>query len=243
MSVWANNGNDDLSESDIKSRLEQDYSITISKDASTLTAIAKRTNTNNWKNALSVSFKVYVPSGVASDLRTSGGNVTLANLNGEQKGVTSGGNIDVNNVKGNVNIRTSGGNIAIEAFNGNMEAVTSGGNIKAENATGGLKLKTSGGNIRLASVSGNLDASTSGGNIGADISDLGERISLSTSGGNVNVNMPMSKGMDLDLKGSRVNIAMNNFNGVVEKDRVQGKLNGGGIPVNIRTSSGTVRVN
>ncbi len=193
MYVRANNGNDDLSESDIKSRLEQDYSITISKDASTLTAIAKRTNNDNWKNALSVSFKVYVPSGVSSDLRTSGGNVALANLNGEQKGVTSGGNINVNNLKGNVNVRTSGGNIDIETFNGNMEAVTSGGNIGAENAKGGLKLKTSGGNIRLASVSGTLDASTSGGNIGADISDLGERITLSTSGGNVNVNMPMNK--------------------------------------------------
>ncbi len=49
--------------------------------------------------------------------------------------------------------------------------------------------------------------------------------------------------MDLDLKGSRVNIAMNNFSGLVEKDRVQANLNGGGVPVNIRTSSGTVRVN
>jgi hypothetical protein len=36
---------------------------------------------------------------------------------------------------------------------------------------------------------------------------------------------------------------MNNFKGVVEDDRVQGKLNGGGIPVTIRTSGGNVEVN
>jgi hypothetical protein len=57
------------------------------------------------------------------------------------------------------------------------------------------------------------------------------------------VKMPMDKGMDLDLKGNRVQVAMNNFNGVVEDDRVQGKLNGGGIPVSIHTSGGRVKIN
>jgi hypothetical protein len=244
MYVRGNNGRDDLSGDEIKERLEKYYEVNINKDATTLTATAKRIDRNSdWKNGLSISFKVYVPGSITSDLRTSGGNVTLANLNGQQKAVTSGGNIDVNNTKGNVNVRTSGGNIDIETFNGTMDAATSGGNIEAEEARGGLRLKTSGGNIELASVSGDLDASTSGGNIDADITDLGERISLSTSGGSIKANMPMDKGMDLDLRGSKVKVAMNNFNGVVEDDRVQGKLNGGGIPVHMSTSAGTVQIN
>jgi hypothetical protein len=91
--------------------------------------------------------------------------------------------------------------------------------------------------------SGSLEAHTSGGGIHADITGLGDRLSLSTSGGSIEVKMPMDKGMDLDLKGSKVQVAMNNFNGVVEDDRVQGKLNGGGIPVSIHTSGGRVRIN
>ena len=245
MFVRANNWNDKLSDAEIKERLEKYYEVEISKDATTVNATAKRRQDVKWsqENGLSISFRAYVPAGVAADLKTSGGNVSLENLNGEQVAATSGGNIDVKNVKGNANLRTSGGNIGIGTFSGNMDAITSGGNISAEDVKGGIKLKTSGGNLSLTSVSGNLEAQTSGGNIDARITELGERVSLVTSAGDVDVQMPLNKGMDLDLKGNRVKIAMSNFKGVVEDDRVQGKLNGGGIPVTISTSGGNVRVN
>ena len=245
MFVRANNWNDKLSDAEIKERLEKYYEVEISKDATTVNATAKRRQDVKWsqENGLSISFRAYVPAGVAADLKTSGGNVSLENLNGEQVAATSGGNIDVKNVKGNANLRTSGGNIGIGTFSGNMDAITSGGNISAEDVKGGIKLKTSGGNLSLTSVSGNLEAQTSGGNIDASITELGERVSLVTSAGDVDVQMPLNKGMDLDLKGNRVKIAMSNFKGVVEDDRVQGKLNGGGIPVTISTSGGNVRVN
>jgi hypothetical protein len=55
--------------------------------------------------------------------------------------------------------------------------------------------------------------------------------------------MPMDKGMDLDLQGDKVQVAMSNFNGVVEDDHVRGKLNGGGIPVRMSTSGGRVKIN
>lgn len=242
MYVRSSNSKNDLSQEEIKKRLEN-YVVNVNKDANTLTATAKRTGDGNWKDGLSISFKVYVPTAVTADLKTSGGNVTLTNLDGTQKAVTSGGNIDLNNMKGNVHVRTSGGNIDIETFSGTLDAVTSGGNIKADQAKGAMKLHTSGGNIRLATVSGSLDAKTSGGNIGAEITELGERLSLATSAGNVTVKMPLNKGMDLDLKGSKVNVTMNNFSGLIEDDRVQGKLNGGGIPVHITTSVGHLRIN
>ena len=245
MYVRGNNSRDELSDAEIKERLEKYYEVEISKDATSVHATAKRRQDVNWaqENGLSISFRAYVPAGVAADLKTSGGNVSMENLNGKQVAATSGGNISVKNVKGDANLRTSGGNIGIETFNGNVDAITSGGNIAAEDVKGGIKLRTSGGNLHLDAVSGNLDAQTSGGNIDARITELGERISLNTSAGDVDVKMPLNKGMDLDLKGSRVKIAMSNFKGVVEDDRVQGKLNGGGIPVTISTSGGNVEVN
>ena len=244
MYVRGNNG-DNLSDAEIKDRLERYYQVNIDKDATTLTAIAKRINDNNWnwRNQLSISFKVFVPMNVSSDLHTSGGSIDLSNLSGDQKAVTSGGSINLENLKGNAVVRTSGGSIEVANITGNLDAVTSGGSIRANGNLGNSKLKTSGGSIRLSSVSGSLEAHTSGGSIHADIASLGERLSLSTSGGSIEVKMPMDKGMDLDLKGNKVQIAMNNFNGVVEDDHVQGKLNGGGIPVSMRTSGGRVRIN
>jgi hypothetical protein len=239
------NNDDNLSDAEIKERLEKYYQVSIDKNATTLTAIAKRIDNGNWnwRNHLSISFKVFVPTAMSSDLRTSGGSINLSNLNGEQKAVTSGGSINLENLEGNAFVRTSGGSIEVGNITGTLDAVTSGGSIRATGNLGNSKLKTSGGSIRLNSVSGSLEAHTSGGGIHADIASLGERLSLSTSGGSIEVKMPMDKGMDLDLKGNKVQVAMNNFNGVVEDDRVQGKLNGGGIPVSIHTSGGRVRIN
>jgi hypothetical protein len=245
MYVRGNNGRDNLSESELKERLEKYYSVNIEKSANTLTAIAKRTSKDDWNsnNGLSISFKVYVPVAIATDLRTSGGSIRLADLSGELKAETSGGSIDVSNLKGNANVHTSGGSITVENITGKLVASTSGGSIRATGNMGDSKLNTSGGSIRLNSVSGSLEANTSGGSINADIAKFGERLTLSTSGGSIEVKMPMDKGMDLDLQGDKVQIAMNNFNGLVENDRVKGKLNGGGIPVRIHTSGGRVKIN
>ncbi len=243
--IRSSNWNQKLSESELKERLEN-YSIKIDKDANTLTAYAKPVDSNwkwGWKNGLSISFKIYVPANITSTLNTSGGNIKLSGLSGNQNAKTSGGNIDIASTKGMVDARTSGGNIDIDGFNGTLEAQTSGGNVKVEESKGTLKLGTSGGNIRLAQVSGGVDAHTSGGNVTADIATLEKYLTLSTSGGNINVKMPMDKGMDLDLSGDRVSVAMQNFDGTIKDDRVKGKLNGGGIPVKISTSGGNVRVN
>lgn len=243
--IRANNWNQKISESEIKERLEK-YTIQIDKDANTLTAIAKPLESGwkwGWKDGLSISFKIYVPNNITSNLRTSGGNIKLSNLSGNQDVKTSGGNISLSTIKGIVDAETSGGNIDIDGFNGTIDAQTSGGNVKVENSKGSLKIGTSGGNIRIAQVGGSLEAHTSGGNVTADISSLEKYLTLSTSGGNITVKMPMDKGMDLDLSGDRVSVAMQNFDGTIKDDRVKGKLNGGGIPVRISTSGGNVRIN
>ena len=69
-------------------------------------------------------------------------------------------------------------------------------------------------------------------------------LDLSTSAGGIHVQMPLNKGMELDLRANRVNVGtLKNFNGIVEKDRVKGSLNGGGALVSMRASSGSISVN
>ena len=54
----------------------------------------------------------------------------------------------------------------------------------------------------------------------------------------------MDKGMDLDLDGNRVKIPeIKNFSGKIEKDRVRGSINGGGIAVSMDANSGGIYIN
>ncbi len=70
--IRANNSRD-MSKEEIKKRLE-DYKLVVEVVANKLTATAEpKSSFDDWKRGLSISFKIYVPSKVSTDLSTSGG--------------------------------------------------------------------------------------------------------------------------------------------------------------------------
>lgn len=223
-----------------------EYEITIEQNGNQVNAIAKRENSSNWKfwqnNNTSVSFVVYTPREMSTDLRTSGGHIKTTELTGTQQIKTSGGHLELANLQGTVNARTSGGHIDISGVSGKVEARTSGGHIDAQDTEGSLAVRTSGGHIDLKNIAGTVEASTSGGSISANITKMGEFARLKTSGGNVDITVPRNIGLDLDLHGSRVRTELENFSGSMEDDDVEGAVNGGGPMLSARTSGGTVRV-
>ena len=274
--VSASNGRErNLSKDELKQRLEEYYDLSLSSDNHQLTAIARpKQNMHDWNHGLSISFKVYIPHNVSTNLRTSGGNVSLTAINGTQdfttsggnldlsqlsghiKGrtsggninftslkddvslTTSGGNIDAKNSQGQITISTSGGEIEMNDMQGTIKATTSGGNVHAAAITGDLYAHTSGGNVDLTNLSCSVDASTSGGNIAVNIKTLGKFVKVSNSGGNIDLEIPQGKGVDLSLSADKVTAtAMNNFKGDIKKDRIEGSLNGGGIPINAHGGS------
>jgi hypothetical protein len=280
--VRGNNGGSNLSKDEVENRLKE-YELSIKKEGETILCIAKRkseSSRNNWKNGLSISFKIYTPEKISINLITSGGGISLKNLTGNLgfstsggplklqnlggiiKGrtsggginisgcrdnidvATSGGGIDVEDCKGNIKLTTSSGGLTLKKLDGTIKATTSGGGIRAEEISGDFLTSTSGGSIKLYNVTASVRASASGGGIDADIKSLGKYLSLSTSAGSIHVRMPMDKGMDLDLDGQRVKVpTLTKFSGTVEKDRVKGSLNGGGIAVRIDANSGGVYIN
>lgn len=196
------------------------------------------------------------------DFRTSGGSLHIDKLSGDIKGRTSGGSIHVSNSKDEIDLHTSGGSINAELCSGNLELVTSGGSLNLKNLSGNVEARTSGGSIRgtdikadlvahtsggnvdLKNVSGSLDAATSGGGVHVDLTELGKFVRISNSGGNVTLSLPGDKGLDLKLSGGRINTGtLKNFSGKLEEDNVNGTLNGGGIPVTVRSSSGRINLN
>ncbi|WP_350214013.1 DUF4097 family beta strand repeat-containing protein [Gracilimonas sp.] len=220
-----------------------DYDIEIFQDGNTVKALVDRKSKGwNWNNGYSISFVVYAPEETRSRLKTSGGSLTVRNLNGSQELKTSGGSITAEGIRGEMVLKTSGGSINISEVQGNVEANTSGGTIRAETLVGNLDAKTSGGSIRLSGIEGNVDARTSGGSINAEILAPADYIELKTSGGSITIKVPEENGYNLDLDGNRVYVNLNNFSGQAEKDEVSGTMNGGGTLIEAKTSGGSVRL-
>lgn len=195
-----------LSDDEIKSKVAEDYDLVVSLNNGTLTATAKSKRTiTNWKNSLSFSFKIYVPQKVSTQLKTSGGNIDLAGLSGEQDFKTSGGNLSLNSVMGNIRGKTSGGNISIKNCKNDLDLSTSGGNILAENSEGHIIVSTSGGSVQLNGLKGNIDASTSGGNI--DGESIEGTLSAHTSGGNVSL-QKLSCSLKASTSGGNIDVSI-----------------------------------
>lgn len=229
---------------DAKELLE-DYEISIKQSGNTIYAVAERENSvSGWFNNdnLSISFIVYVPEETSCRLNTSGGSIDLRSVRGQQDVKTSGGSLHLEEIRGNTEARTSGGSIKIERYAGRLNAHTSGGSIGLSDAQGELRVDTSGGSIDIDNVKGSVEASTSGGGIRADLTTLDKYLRLRTSGGSITAVVPTGLGLDLDLRGDRVNSRLVNFNGEAEKNRIRGSMNGGGIPVEMHTSGGSINL-
>ncbi len=214
----------------------------------------------NWKDHMQVSFKITVPKETSCDLitsdgnvsltgldlsqqcRTSDGNIAISSVGGDVIGRTSDGNISVKQINGAVEARTSDGNIVAEDIKGNTQSVTSDGNIVLSHVTGDITISTSDGDIAFTDVAGSVKASSSDGNIRGNILELKKSLAVRTSDGNISITIPDRMGLDLDIKGESLDVALNNFSGTSDEKYIHGKINGGGIPVSL-TSDGNVSLN
>ena len=183
--VTANN-NQKLTKEEVKQRLNELYELNISTAGNKLTAVAKsKEQIRDWKKALNVSYKIYVPQTVSTQLTTSGGSIHLDNLAGTQKFTTSGGSLHLSKLSGKLDGTTSGGSIHLEDSKDDIDLRTSGGSIHASNCSGNLKLATSGGSLELSGLKGVTEATTSGGSVKA--SNVDGELKAHTSGGSVHM--------------------------------------------------------
>lgn len=178
----------------------------------------------------------------SAEVNTSGGNISLSNSVANFNASTSGGNISLNNIEGKLHVSTSGGNIDANKVKPELTAGTSGGSIHVKDVQGPVDVNTSGGSIQLDEISGSVKAVTSGGSISATIIQLTGKLELETSGGNINATIPAGLGMDLDLSADRIDAPLKNFTGTAKKEKIKGQMNGGGIPVRLSTSGGSITV-
>lgn len=190
----------------------------------------------------SVSYDILVPGETEVRANTSGGSVEAFDITHNVSLITSGGSVTAERISGNVLLRTSGGSISAGEIIGDITARTSGGGIRISDTSGKLLARTSGGSVRLDNVSGSIEARTSGGSINASIPFLEEQLKLHTSGGSITVALPRDQGLDILASGTNVRNQLDDLTGEIASRKVDGSIKDGGIPVELRTSGGSVHM-
>ena len=232
--------------------LLQKLTLTIEQRADGVSALSKYEKMSgfHWGSwpPVQVDFTVTVPKNYNVELKTSGGDVVVGDLNGKVDARTSGGDITLGKITGDIDAGTSGGNVRLEEGGGTVKLGTSGGDIHVGRVVGPAELGTSGGNIDIKSIENTLHASTSGGDVSAGLAGpLKGDCKLGTSGGRVHVTVDKTAAFDLDASTSGGDVDATGLTITIERggsgrSRLSGKVNGGGPVLKLRSSGGDVVV-
>lgn len=165
-------------------------------------------------------FKIDLPAEFDLDLRTGGGDIeVVGNLAGDVRSHTSGGDVTLRDIDGEVELTTSGGDIRVGTIGGDVHLQTSGGDIRVEKASADLDVQTSGGDIRIGHVGKTLEAQTSGGDIAIEY--VGGKARITTSGGDIEI-YELSGNARITTAGG--DIELRNAKGVIQAKTAGGEL-------------------
>ena len=128
-----------------------------------------------------------------------------------------------------VRATTTNGEIDVAALGGKLIAQTTNGDLRAKNLTGGVDARTTNGDVRI------------------DVASLGaDRVELTTTNGSVTLMLPETAKADLSASctNGRIDISDVKVDATGEwtRRRVEGRINGGGTPIQLRTTNGRIRV-
>jgi Putative adhesin len=191
-----------------------------------------------------IEFHIKVPPSFGASLHTTGGSIQVGDLKGAVTARTSGGSLNFGRIDGPVDGDTSGGSITLAGGKGRATLHTSGGAIRIEDVAGDVDCSTSGGSIEIARTSGRVSAHTSGGSI--RIGQAANAVDASTSGGGISVAMPANAGFEVDAStsGGGVSSDFTILGDVSRSNRqsLRGAVNGGGPVLRLRTSGGGIHI-
>jgi len=155
---------------------------------------------------------------------------------------TSGGSVELRDTVGAASLHTSGGNISAQNVTGNVEARTSGGSIHAETIRGDVDARTSGGGLHLLHIDGAIRGKTSGGSVECSLVGANRGISVTTSGGGIELSLPKGTAGSLDAGTSGGNVRSDIPVTTTESGdtKLVGSINGGGAMIYAHTSGGSI---
>src|SRR6476646_4891423 len=140
---------------------------------------------------------------------------------------------------------TGSGDQSISGLQLPMTAKTGSGNVTVERIAGETRVSSGSGDLKINSIKGVLYADAGSGNIQAE----GEPTSdwrLGAGSGNITLRVPSQASFNLDARTSSGTLKFNNHQvttqGTLAKNHIQGKVNNGGVLLDIHTGSGDIEL-
>jgi Putative adhesin len=154
------------------------------------------------------------------------------------------GGIQVSGIHGPVDCKTDSGGIAIQDVGSNVRAEADSGGIHVDNVHGSLFARVDSGGIKAANVAGEMDVQSDSGHLRLSQTTAAPIHARADSGG-VSVTLAPGAGYDLSAEADSGHISVPEMTvgSSFSRHHIEGKIRGGGPPVNIRVDSGAITVN
>jgi hypothetical protein len=126
-----------------------------------------------------------------------------------------------------------------------LRLTNSNGVVSATGVTCQLIAHTTNGGVNARNVTGEIDARTTNGQVAVDLTSLTSKVTLKTTNGSVVLTMPDDAKADISASCTNGGISISGLKLETTESsrrRVEGKLNGGGVPIELRTTNGAIRV-
>jgi len=175
-------------------------------------------------------------------IKESDSNINLYKIIGSISVNASDAIVHAEEIEGSVYISASDESMYLKNINGQVHCKAIEGNIELINVNGEITAKTSEGHILFTNLSGSLDAYSMDGDVKGNIQELKKPVNIETGGGNIDISFTDKIGLDLNIRGIRSNTPMKKFRGSSNKYFMKGKVNGGGIAVNLLSIDGKIKI-
>jgi len=182
---------------------------------------------DDWlRRHISISYELEVPPQTQLRARTGSGSEQVEGIHGPVDLETGSGSVRVARIDDEVRVHTGSGRIELDTLKGKVDAQTGSGSIEGTSIAGPISAHTGSGSVRLEqTAAGPLEAHTGSGGVDVRLpADAAFDLYAHTGSGRVYVDRPIT--------------VQGNMGG----HEIQGKVKGGGPLVDVRTGSGSVRV-
>ncbi|MGZ9587323.1 DUF4097 family beta strand repeat-containing protein [Paenibacillus marinisediminis] len=139
-----------------------------------------------------VDIQVIVPAhlSVPIDIKVSDGDINIQELHGDVKAQTSKGDIKGTDVKGSTKLETYDGDIEMKRVQGNGVFTTSNGDISASEITGLVQMSTKSGDLTLHEANSEVTMESLNGDIDCDSTIMAGNWNVSALAGDVAIQLP-----------------------------------------------------
>jgi DUF4097 and DUF4098 domain-containing protein YvlB len=216
------------------------------------------------ERGISISYEVLVPAqtklrsesgsgdetidGIAGpvDVTSGSGDLRVSNIGGETHARTGSGSVELNSIRGPARAISGSGSIRALGIAGGLNASSGSGEVKLEQtAAGDVEISTGSGDVEVKGAKGAVSVTTGSGEINAQGVPSGDW-KLRTGSGGVTVEFPENAAFEIYARTSSGNIETKHeisVQGNLSMHELHGKVgNGSAVRVELRTSSGTIRI-